>query len=328
MIKTAFTCGDINGIGPEIIIKSLNSLSKNQNHIYVLIPLNVFEYYQKYIPINFDYKIHNSFEKPIVEEKGIHILNIGEAELNIGYPTTESGRISYQSIIKSLDLFDSKIIDSIVTAPISKKAFNLAGINFPGHTELLADYFNEKKFGMFFIGSEFNTSLLTIHKPLKSVSDNITSEKLEEMIELSIWTLKNDFRIASPKIAVLGLNPHAGEEGVISDEEIKIYNPVIQKYSSREVEGPFVPDAFFGLKLYKNYDLVIGSYHDQVLIPFKMLNFDSGVNYTAGLPVVRTSPDHGTAFDIAGKGIADERSFLEAYKLAVKIVTNRNRINP
>ncbi|MDD3558678.1 MAG: 4-hydroxythreonine-4-phosphate dehydrogenase PdxA [Melioribacteraceae bacterium] len=324
-MKTAITCGDVNGIGPELILKALNKIDSNKHSIFFIIPKNVLEFYSEIVPIQFSYKFVET--NTVQTSGGIFIFPLEHTRLELGVPTAESGRTSFQSIKQALELFDKGIIESIVTAPISKKSFEKVDINFPGHTELLADHFGEKNFGMFFAGGEFNTALLTIHVPLKQVSNLITYEKLDEFIQLSLSTLKKDFGIASPKIALLGLNPHAGENGVISDEEENIFKPVIQKYISKGVEGPFVPDAFFGLKLYKKYDLIIGCYHDQVLIPFKMMNFSSGVNFTAGLPVVRTSPDHGTAFDIAGKGIADERSFLAAFNLAETIVSNRKLNN-
>lgn len=320
-MKTAITCGDVNGIGPELIIKVLNKIDSTRHAIYVIIPKNVLHLFSEIIRPEFSHQILKS--NITSKESGIYIVPLENTSLELGKPTAESGRTSFQSIIKALDLFDNGIVESIVTAPISKKAFEAADIKFPGHTELLADHFSEKNFGMFFAGEEFNSALLTIHVPLKKVAELITQEKLEKYILLSLKTLEVDFGITGPKIAVLGLNPHAGENGVISDEEEKIFKPIIEKFTSKDVKGPFVPDAFFGLKLFKKYDLIIGCYHDQVLIPFKMLNFSTGVNFTAGLPVVRTSPDHGTAFDIAGKGIADESSFIAAFNLANKIVSNR-----
>jgi 4-hydroxythreonine-4-phosphate dehydrogenase len=171
-------------------------------------------------------------------------------------------------------------------------------------------------------------TLFTIHHPLKDVSKLFSYKKLSTLVEVIINTLKFDLEISEPKIAVLGLNPHAGENGIIGKEEIDIISPVVKQYEELvEIEGPFSSDAFFGSKAYKNYDMIIGMYHDQVLIPFKLLNFGGGVNYTAGLPIIRTSPDHGVAYDIAGKFIADESSILQAFKYAKRIVNNRKRIS-
>ena len=169
-----------------------------------------------------------------------------------------------------------------------------------------------------------NAALITIHKPIKEVSSLISKELISDKLEVIINSMNKDFNIKSPSIAVLGLNPHAGENGLIGDEEKNIIEPIIKKFKKKvNITGPFVPDAFFANHSYKNFDIVIGMYHDQVLIPFKMLNFSSGINYTAGLPIVRTSPDHGTAFDIAGKNLANELSILEAYHYAENIVNNR-----
>ena len=213
----------------------------------------------------------------------------------------------------------------MVTAPISKASFELAGINFPGHTELLAERGNAKNYAMTFISNKMNCALVTIHDPINKISKNLKKGKIKSVINTVKQSLINDFKVANPKIAVLGLNPHAGENGRIGDEEIKIIIPALNELGDKNIEGPFVPDAFFANKLYKKFNIVVGMYHDQVLIPFKMMNFNSGVNYTAGLNFIRTSPDHGTAFDIAGKNIADPSSILEAFKVAEKIIKNRRR---
>ncbi len=168
-------------------------------------------------------------------------------------------------------------------------------------------------------------ALLTIHQPIKKISRLLTEDLLSNKLDVLLNSLKSDFGIKTPKIALLGLNPHAGENGLIGDEEKKIIVPFMKKYSKRKhLFGPYSSDAFFGMKMYLNFDMVLGMYHDQILNPFKLLNFNRGVNFTAGLPIVRTSPDHGTAFDIAGKGIADESSMVEAYFYAKAILSNRN----
>ena len=204
----------------------------------------------------------------------------------------------------------------------------MAGINFSGQTEMFARWSNTKNYAMTFLSKKMCAALFTIHHPLKDISKLLTFKRLSTLVDVIINTLKFDLEILEPKIAVLGLNPHAGENGIIGREEIDIIRPVIKKYTkSVEIAGPFSSDAFFGSKAYKNYDMIIGMYHDQVLIPFKILNFGGGVNYTAGLPIVRTSPDHGVAYDIAGKFIADESSILQAFKYAKRIVNNRKKIS-
>ncbi len=177
-----------------------------------------------------------------------------------------------------------------------------------------------------FLSKKLNAALLSIHEPIKKVSALISSEKIISAIELLNLTAVKDLGITNPRIAVLGLNPHAGENGLIGDEEIKIIIPAIKKLKDKYfIDGPFVPDAFWGNKTYKHFDIILGMYHDQVLIPFKLMNFNSGVNFTAGLNLIRTSPDHGTAFDIAGKNIADDSSLYQSYKYAVKIFRNRKK---
>lgn len=322
MIKLAFTCGDINGIGPEIIIKTINTITSfSEKKIIVFIPKNVFEKTTEIIKPEFEFEITN--KENIDENKKVIIYDIGNFKQSIGKPTSNSGKAAFKSINKALNFAAAKKVDAIITAPISKLSFNLAKINFPGHTELFAKFTRTKNFMMTFLSDKMICGLVTIHHPIKKVSKLITQKKLRQSIEILYNTLKNDLGKENPKIAVLGLNPHAGEEGLIGDEELEIIKPVIKSYSRKNVEGPFVPDAFFGLHKYESYDAVLGMYHDQVLIPFKMMNFNLGVNYTAGLPIVRTSPDHGTAFDIAGYGIANPSSMIEAVKWAELIIRKR-----
>ena len=190
---------------------------------------------------------------------------------------------------------------------------------------MFAEWYEVKNSAMMFLSKKFNAVLLTIHTPIKKVPSLINEHLLKNKFDLILETLNKDFKVSSPKIAVLGLNPHAGENGIIGSEEEKIIKPFMKDYSKRKYFfGPYSSDAFFGMKMYLNFDMVVGMYHDQILNPFKLLNFNRGVNFTAGLPIVRTSPDHGTAFDIAGKGIADESSMVEAYRYAELILNNRN----
>jgi 4-hydroxythreonine-4-phosphate dehydrogenase len=247
---------------------------------------------------------------------------MSNVEYNIGKLDATSGRISYQSLIASIKILKSKSANAVITSPVSKHAFGLAGIKFSGQTEILAHECKRKNFLMMFLSESMIASLATIHIPVKEISKSVTITLLKNKLKLLIQSLEKDLGIASPKIAVLGLNPHAGEQGRIGKEEIEIIIPALKSFKSY-VEGPFVPDAFFANHLYNKYDAVLGMYHDQVLIPFKMMNFNNGVNYTAGLPIIRTSPDHGTAFDIAGKGIADYQSLLSAFRYAKFISSNR-----
>ncbi|NPV10759.1 MAG: 4-hydroxythreonine-4-phosphate dehydrogenase PdxA [Ignavibacteria bacterium] len=313
MIKIGITCGDINGIGPEITIKAIKNL-RGDYKFYLIGPKNIF--------LNLISKLK------LEDYSNIEFVDLGKYSQNLGSPTVMSGKLSLKAIYESLKLWDEKIIDVVVTAPISKEAISKAGSNFPGHTEIYASHFKTKNFVMMFLSNSFYAGLATIHIPIKDVPRVLNLELLENKISIVRKTLIQDFNIRSPKIAVLGLNPHAGESDLIGTEETQIIEPAIIKLSGNKfgIYGPFSSDGFFGRKEYKNYDCVFGMYHDQVLIPFKLLNFNNGVNFTAGLPIIRTSPDHGTAFNLAGKNLADHRSMLEAIKFAIKIFKTRNKI--
>jgi len=318
-----FTCGDINGIGPEIVIKTLNRVVKKSKRKFIFIcPKNVFFNEIKKNKPTFPYEIINSAN--FSSDFPVSIIDIGNYKLELGVPTKISGQAAYKAVELAYNINVNSNDKTIITAPISKKALALARINYPGHTEMFADWYGVKNYAMMFLSKKLKAALLTIHQPLKMVSRLINQDLLENKFKLILETLRNDFKVITPKVGVLGLNPHAGEDGLIGDEEKNIILPFMKKFSKRKYFfGPYSPDAFFGMKMYLNFDMVVGMYHDQILNPFKLLNFNKGVNYTAGLPIVRTSPDHGTAFDIAGKGIADESSMVEAYRYAEKILLNR-----
>lgn len=321
----AFTCGDVNGIGPEIVIKTLNKVfSSNKHKIIFICPHNVFENSLKIVQPTFPYKKVYRLPDDISSNE-VLILNIGTLKQSYGSVKASAGKIAYNSIVKACSLASDKVVDCIITAPISKEALKKAKINLPGHTELLADFFSVKDFAMMFVSNKMKAALTTIHIPIKDVAKKIKLSQLRKITNVILKSLITDFNIKNPKVAMLGLNPHAGESGNIGVEEINVISNFI-KSNNKHLHGPFVPDAFFGNRLYKNYDCTIGMYHDQILIPFKLLNFNKGVNFTAGLPIVRTSPDHGTAFDIAGKGIAKADSMIEAFNYANKIVASRKKI--
>ncbi len=325
MNNFAFTCGDINGIGPEIVIKALNKITNISNDKFIFIcPKNVFSKNVKMVKPAFEYFITTRIKN---SNKQVTVLDIGNYNCNSGIPTVESGNAAFKAVQMSFQLADTRAVDAIVTAPLSKTAINLAGKHFPGHTEMYAEWSNVKNFVMMFLSRKMNAALASIHVPISKVPGLIYPEHLKKTLDVVLNSLTKDLGINKPKIAVLGLNPHAGEEGLIGKEEQKIIKPIIRlKEYKNFLSGPFSPDAFFANRMYKKFDLVLGMYHDQVLIPFKLINFGSGVNYTAGLPIVRTSPDHGTAYDIAGKGLANESSIITAYKYAKKIVINRKRL--
>jgi len=314
-----FTCGDVNGIGPEIIIKTINRIKNSSHRFVVIIPENAFEKAAGIVKPAFDYLISKG--ENVNTDRQVIINVLKKIPLNTGEPTIHSGKTSFDVVRKAFKLIRKNYADAVITAPISKLSLKLAGIKYPGHTEMFADWCNVKNYVMMFLSDNFYAALNSIHIPLKKVPGAVTVKNIQNKLGVVIRTLKYDFKISYPKAAVLGLNPHSGENGIIGQEEMKIIKPAIEKIP--EADGPFPPDAFFAKKLYRNYDVVFGMYHDQLLIPFKLMNFNKGVNYTAGLPVVRTSPDHGTAFDIAGCGSADETSMAEAFRYAELIVRNR-----
>lgn len=325
MGRFVFTCGDVNGIGPEIVLKSLNLLanSKSQDQFVFICPSNVIQKLFNKIKPEFHYTLCTNFNTCDKQSK-VSIIILPEFRLNAGYPTKESGKAAFSSLKISYQLLSNKICDAVVTAPVSKTALHLAGINFPGQTEMFAEWSGTKNYLMVFLSSKLNIALNSIHVPLKKVSTILNKHQLKDSLNLLLNTIRNDLGKRNPKMAVLGLNPHAGESGIIGEEEVKIILPVLKSISDRAViDGPFSPDAFFANRLFRNYDMVFAMYHDQALIPFKYINFGKGVNYTAGLPIIRTSPDHGVAYDIAYKFKADESSMIEAFRYAKKILKNR-----
>lgn len=323
-ISIGITCGDINSIGPEIAIKAINYFTKKKNIRFILIiPENVYEHYNQILKCQINF--HKTNQIAEIDNTNNYLLTIENTDIDFGKPTKISGEIAYKAIKLSYELFKNNLVDGVVTAPISKDALNLAGVKFPGHTEIYASFENSSNYTMTFLSKKFNAALSTIHIPLKELPKEFTKQKLNTTINNVIYTIQKYFGIKSPKVAILGLNPHAGENGLFGNEELDIIKPVIENNPYRDfLSGPFVPDAFFAKKLYLDYDFVIGHYHDQVLIPFKLLNFDKGVNFTAGLRILRTSPDHGTAFDIANKNIANPNSFIEAIKYLLFFIKNNN----
>lgn len=331
MTRIVFTCGDINGIGPEIALKALNKISskRKKTQLILIIPQNVFITTKRIVKPTFKYHLTNNLKSVFSSNEPVIILTLESFVQKIGKPTIPSGRAAYLALKTAFNLLNNKIADAAVTAPVSKTALNLAGVNYPGQTEMFADWCGLKNFVMAFLSRRLRVGLYSIHISLKEVSKSINSNKFQEKLNVTIGMLKYDLGIESPKIGVLGLNPHAGENGIIGREEKDILEEVIQSKKYIDiVDGPFSADAFFANRKFKDFDLVFGFYHDQVLIPFKYINHGMGVNFTAGLPIIRTSPDHGTAYDIAGKGIADESSMLEAFKYAELIIKNRKNNQP
>lgn len=308
--RIALTCGDPNGIGPEIALKIASDAALNALYeIKIIIPESVAEHYSKTLKI----------KKP---HQGT-IINIPDLNLKVkeGRIDKKAGRISGDAVHIGAELCLRNIFDALVTLPISKKSFNLAGFSFPGHTEYLQAVTGSEKTIMVMYSRQIIITPVTIHIPLKRVSVELEKSVLKSNLNLLSKTLIKDFRISEPNIAVLSLNPHCGDGGLLGYEEKTKLEPVIKDLKSRgmNVSGPYPADGFFGSGMYENFSAVAGLYHDQALIPFKMLSKGKGVNFTAGLPIIRTSPTHGTAFDIAGRNIAKLESSIEAVKLAAKL---------
>ena len=260
----------------------------------------------------------------------INVLNVWteDIEIKFGEPTKESGKyaiLSLQSSVKDLRL---NLIDVLVTLPINKHNIQSKKFNFPGHTDYISNELKGESL-MFMVSKELKVGLLTDHVPINKVSSLINESLISKKINIIINSLRTDFGISKPKVAVLGVNQHTGDNGVIGIEDDAIIRPAIDnlKKSGNLIFGPYSADSFFGSKQYQNYDAIVASYHDQGLIPFKTLTFGKGVNFTAGLDRIRTSPDHGTAYEIAGKGIANPKSFKEAILTAIIIHRNRESNN-
>lgn len=328
MNRFVITCGDVNGIGPEISVKALNKLTsrKKSCNFILIIPEKVFNRTITIVKPEFDYEIVQNIKTNYRSIPRVTVLNFSSGKQKYGEPTVDSGNAAFTALKISFSLLTQNLAEAVVTAPVSKTALKMAGIKYPGQTEMYADWCGVKNFVMTFLSKNLRVGLYSIHVPLKQVPSTIKHIQLTTKLKTVIKMLNIDLGISNPKIALLGLNPHAGENGIIGNEEKNLIEPVINIPEFRGiVNGPFSSDAFFAHRKFNHYDLVFGLYHDQVLIPFKYINAGKGVNYSAGLPIIRTSPDHGTAYDIAGKGIADESSMIEAYRYAKLILENRRK---
>ncbi|MBM2841426.1 MAG: 4-hydroxythreonine-4-phosphate dehydrogenase PdxA [Bacteroidetes bacterium] len=313
----AITIGDCNGIGPEIVLKSASDPMVRRICSPVLVgPADVFGFYAKRLRMRLP-------SCPIVESSTLPI-----SQIRPGLVSAKSGKAAAQAIEAAVQLAEAGVVQAVVTAPVSKHALHRAHVRFPGHTEMLQHLTGAKRVAMMLVSETMRVGLVTIHVPIKRVSSIITRKLLRQRIEVIHTALLRDWRIKKPRIAVLALNPHAGEAGDIGTEDKRIIAPVVQHLASAKmnIKGPFPADAFFARNRHQDFDAVIAMYHDQGLIPLKMSAHGRAVNVTAGLPIVRTSPDHGTAFDIAGRGIADPGSMIEAIKLAVMIARNRQAV--
>jgi 4-hydroxythreonine-4-phosphate dehydrogenase len=330
------SCGDLNGIGIEVIIKSL----ANAEILNICTPVifannKCINFYRKTLPeANMSFNTTKDFSK--LSHKQINIFNVWEEEVAItpGILNEIGGKYALQSLEAATDALAAGDIHALVTAPIHKKNIQSEAFQYSGHTPYFKAYFDAKDVVMLMTSENLKVGLVTEHIPVAEVANAITKDAIISKLRIINGCLKEDFGIDKPRIAVLGLNPHAGDESVIGKEEETIIKPAVKEAKQNMmVFGPYSSDAFFARGQYERFDAVLAMYHDQGLIPFKSLAIGEGVNYTAGLPVVRTSPDHGTAFDIAGKGVANHESFLGAIFQAIDIVRQRNvfadaRLNP
>lgn len=326
-MKIGITIGDVNGIGIEVMIKSLKRfliLNNNKSIEFIIFGngKSINEYLEK---SNIQGEVLNN--QLILDFGAFDIFNIKDySPVEFGQVSAPAGKLAAESVIIAAQSALKSEIDAMVTMPLNKESIHLAGIDFPGHTELIASLCGIKTPLMILFSENFRVALLTIHEPLRRVPDLVTKERIYEITKIFAYSLNIDFGL-EPKIAVLGLNPHAGENGNIGTEENDIISPAINELIKQgmNVSGPFASDGFFARHEHNNYNGIIAMYHDQGLIPLKYASKGNGVNFTAGLPIIRTSPDHGTAFSLAGKNIADETSSYQALIAAIEIYKNRNR---
>ncbi|MGB2087218.1 MAG: 4-hydroxythreonine-4-phosphate dehydrogenase PdxA [Psychroflexus salarius] len=325
IIKVGISIGDMNGVGPEIILKTLEDkriLELFTPVIFANSKLMSFfaKHYKTKLKFNGVLKASDAVEGKInvvnVWREGVDI-NFGQEDKTVGSYAIKSLKAATQALIHNE-------VQTLVTAPIHKNSIQSDEFKFPGHTDFLAQELRGDSL-MFMVSNQIRLGLLTDHVPVKDVVNHITTKLLKQKVNAIHNSLKVDFNIREPKIAVLGVNPHNGDNGVIGTEDDEIIKPALKSFvdEGKFVFGPYAADSFFGSQNYKKFDAVLAAYHDQGLIPFKTLSFGKGVNFTAGLNRIRTSPDHGTAFDIAGKGMANHESFQEAVFTSIQLFKNR-----
>lgn len=326
-IKVAITHGDTNGVGYEVILKAFD----DPQMLELCTPIiygspKVAAYHRKVLNLQTNFTIIEKAEE--AKEGKLNLLTTfdDEVKIELGTPAKEAGEAALAALDRAMTDYRSGLYDVIVTAPINKKTIQSNLFHFCGHTEYIESCVGDgNKALMILMNDVLKVALVTTHLPIKDVASAITKEAIVEKAILLNNSLKRDFGLTRPRIAVLALNPHAGDDGLLGKEENEVIIPAIEELESKGVMafGPYAADGFFGSGNYRHYDAVLAMYHDQGLAPFKTLAQENGVNYTAGLPIVRTSPDHGTAYDIAGKGVADAQSFREAIYAAIDIYRNR-----
>jgi 4-hydroxythreonine-4-phosphate dehydrogenase len=326
-IVVGITQGDINGIGYEIIFKALADARVLDGFTPVIYGSSkVAAYHRKALNIP-NFSLNNIRTVEDAHPKRVNMINClgDEVRVELGKSTQIGGEAAFKALQNAVEDLKRGVIDVLVTAPINKKNIQSDQFAFPGHTEFLARAAESEDALMLMVSDFLKVGVVTGHVPLKEVPAQVTKERIVEKLKILDTTLRYDFTIRKPRIAVLGLNPHSGDEGVLGMEEQEIIIPAIEEAKKQGIValGPYAADGLFGSSQLKNFDAILAMYHDQGLAPFKTLAFSSGVNYTAGLPFIRTSPDHGTAYDIAGQGQADAESFVKALYMAVDTYQNR-----
>lgn len=329
LYKIAITHGDINGIGYEVILKAL----RDNRILEICTPViygltKVANYYKKAVDMNdFTFQIVKSPEQTVLKKANLINLSDNEVKIELGTSTKQAGKLSELSLNAACKDVGGNLVDALVTAPINKENIQSDSFKHEGHTEYLSHVFKTSKTLMMMVAEDVKVGFVTQHIPLERVSETITTDLILSKLKTLHHSLIHDFACTNPKIAVLSLNPHAGDKGLSGNEESEKIIPAINQAFEENINafGPFPADGFFGAGKHRQFDAVLAMYHDQGMIPFKLLAMENGVNYTAGLPIVRTSPAHGTAYEIAGKNKASGDSFRSAIYLAVDILKNRNR---
>lgn len=326
-IRVGITHGDINGVGYEVILKTFSDPTMLELCTPVVYGSpKVAAYHRKAMEIQTSFSIVNSAEE--VQDGRVNVVNCIEEELKVELtkPTPEAGKTALAALERALADYREALFDVLVTAPINKHTIQSDAFHFPGHTEYIEERVGEgQKALMILLKGDFRVALVTGHVPVRDIAGELTKELIMEKMEIFHRSLKKDFGIDNPRIAVFSLNPHAGDNGLLGTEEQEVIIPAMKEMIARGVQcfGPYPADGFMGSGNYTHFDGILAMYHDQGLAPFKALAMDEGVNFTAGLPIVRTSPAHGTAYDIAGKGIASEDSFRQAVYVAMDVFRNR-----
>ena len=327
MIRVAITQGDTNGVGYEVILKTFADPAMFELCTPIIYGSpKIAAYHRKALNLETNFSVINSAEEARNGRLNILACFDEEVKVELGQPSEEAGLAAFKALDRAMTDYRAGLFDVLVTAPINKATIQSPGFHFPGHTEYIETSVGDgNKALMILMNESLRVALVTTHLPIKEVSKAITKEAIIEKATIFHKTLRRDFRISNPRIAVLSLNPHAGDNGLLGSEEQEVIKPAIDELEKAGIQafGPYPADGFFGSNAYDHFDGVLAMYHDQGLAPFKTIALESGVNFTAGLPIIRTSPDHGTAYDIAGQGKADENSFRQAVYTAIDVFRNR-----